>query len=73
RPLAGRCPSWNREVAGQRPALPGDQVCLRRIGIADTARIGWMPTKVGTHPGDSRTVWHAVVPAAGRQRSTVES
>jgi len=32
-----------------------------------------MPTKVGTYPGDSRTMWHAVVPAAGRQMSIVES
>jgi len=46
---------------------------LRRIGIADIARIRWVPTKVGTYPGDSRTVWHAVVPAAGRQMSIVES
>ncbi|MBP2480457.1 hypothetical protein J3A72_000749 [Stenotrophomonas sp. PvP093] len=32
-----------------------------------------MPTKVGTYPGDSRTMWHTVVPAAGRQMSIVES
>ncbi|MBP2480456.1 hypothetical protein J3A72_000748 [Stenotrophomonas sp. PvP093] len=32
-----------------------------------------MPTKVGTYPGDSRTVWHVVVPATGRQTPIVES
>jgi len=46
---------------------------LGRHNLSDRDAAGTVPTKVGTYQSDSRTMWHTVVPAAGRQTPIMET